>query len=1176
LEQDSWEDGLGVLKGWGTLMHNSSLFPATLFLSVVLGLARCEAVDDGESNRPLLLKGTWNVHVAPFLINHVFAYYHNDGQGSYNPYTGNSGFEFPKGNDSSRGFAVTRALVFGEGILWGGVHRGILKVGGSHYNSGLQAGRILAAGNSSGEPLADRPDLPANRVYRVRRDISPQTPFPAVDAVIRDEELALIARYTATTAQQIYDQYVADWKEWPATDGAPFEDRNGNGVYDWAADIPGRPGADQTLWYVANDLDSARVAKATGSRPVGIEMQRTIWGYRNAGWLDNVIFQGTTLINKSGAPIDSMFIAERADPDLGESGDDFVGCDTTLHLGYAYNAHEYDPVYGYSTPAFGAVLLQGPRVTSPGDTAIMFGQRYAGYGNRRIYAFPLMMKSHSIYGDPLPTSPEQWYLDMNGYAARTGEPFSDPSTGTTTKICFAGDPVTGQGWIDGQPQFSPGDRRFMISTGPFSMADGDTQEVILAHVGAQGEDRLSSVSLLRAYAEETHALYQRMFQSIPPGVSTVVTYPTTAEATVAVTADCHREAYAAVSAVLSSPAGGTVREFSLYDDGSHGDAAAGDGVFANSTVIPRQHFPLSMRVKASSTRGQSFMFNPLEDGIVTAGPVRIVMPVVFSDNLNSDGTVNPWEDVRYGVTVTNETPFTLRGITLRQMGLRGESSIATMDSLPAGGSHVLRYDPSDAGTYLAFRSAYYNPKGVEALPLQVGDNAGNVWRDTVSFSTQSFVFPPQRDTLLHVRGTATGNLELLIVEPSRFRGHSYSVVGVDSINGRGEPGFSLFDRTSGAKLLTNHPLPDSLGHTVPITDGFKVLRGSTVTRSGRMAYFLVQNGNPNWTTTNVTNVLGLEGFYGGIGNATEHWPSGGTGYKRQNSVLFRFAPTDSLGVPLRGTPYDTLASFAYRYLQNADQPPAKPDFVPFIKNRTGNFAYQGYSQSLPFAAYDVESTPPRRLMVGHLENNTMNGTVDGRYWPPFFSDANNGVESGPREWFFVFDVPYSPTPDPSLAVDISSVHVPLMWVGYPSRFLTRGFSPLVQNKYRVDAGQIESPRAPGSEDEWSITLRREEFLPANYALSQNYPNPFNPKTTIRYTLAYPGDVSLSVFNILGQQVRTLVRGVQYAGEYSVSWDGRNDGAMLVASGVYIYRLDARPMNGTGGSTMLAKRMILLR
>jgi hypothetical protein len=81
-------------------------------------------------------------------------------------------------------------------------------------------------------------------------------------------------------------------------------------------------------------------------------------------------------------------------------------------------------------------------------------------------------------------------------------------------------------------------------------------------------------------------------------------------------------------------------------------------------------------------------------------------------------------------------------------------------------------------------------------------------------------------------------------------------------------------------------------------------------------------------------------------------------------------------------------------------------------------------------------------------------------------------------------------------------------------------------------------------------------IPKTYAVSQNYPNPFNPNTTIRYQLPMHSQVKLSVYNVLGQRVRTLLDNQVEAGYHVVEWDGMNDAGNQIASGVYIYRFEA--------------------
>lgn len=81
-------------------------------------------------------------------------------------------------------------------------------------------------------------------------------------------------------------------------------------------------------------------------------------------------------------------------------------------------------------------------------------------------------------------------------------------------------------------------------------------------------------------------------------------------------------------------------------------------------------------------------------------------------------------------------------------------------------------------------------------------------------------------------------------------------------------------------------------------------------------------------------------------------------------------------------------------------------------------------------------------------------------------------------------------------------------------------------------------------------------LPGKFALHQNYPNPFNPETVIHYDLPGAAAVVIEVFDLLGRKVRTLVDGTQSAGNHKVVWDGRDDRGRRAASGVYVYNMRA--------------------
>ncbi|MCH9032435.1 MAG: carboxypeptidase regulatory-like domain-containing protein, partial [candidate division Zixibacteria bacterium] len=102
-----------------------------------------------------------------------------------------------------------------------------------------------------------------------------------------------------------------------------------------------------------------------------------------------------------------------------------------------------------------------------------------------------------------------------------------------------------------------------------------------------------------------------------------------------------------------------------------------------------------------------------------------------------------------------------------------------------------------------------------------------------------------------------------------------------------------------------------------------------------------------------------------------------------------------------------------------------------------------------------------------------------------------------------------------------------------------------------------------------LTSKELSTLPSDFALAQNYPNPFNPSTRIKFSLPSSGQVTLDIFNILGEKVATLADGFYEAGENEVIWDARSASGAKVASGIYFYRLRA------GGRT-LTKTMALMK
>ncbi|RMF61311.1 MAG: T9SS C-terminal target domain-containing protein, partial [Calditrichaeota bacterium] len=78
--------------------------------------------------------------------------------------------------------------------------------------------------------------------------------------------------------------------------------------------------------------------------------------------------------------------------------------------------------------------------------------------------------------------------------------------------------------------------------------------------------------------------------------------------------------------------------------------------------------------------------------------------------------------------------------------------------------------------------------------------------------------------------------------------------------------------------------------------------------------------------------------------------------------------------------------------------------------------------------------------------------------------------------------------------------------------------------------------------------------PEGLFLAQNYPNPFNPSTRIAYHLPEGNQVTLTIYDLVGKEIKTLVNGFQGAGDYTVQWDGTDNQGQVVGSGIYFYQL----------------------
>lgn len=198
------------------------------------------------------------------------------------------------------------------------------------------------------------------------------------------------------------------------------------------------------------------------------------------------------------------------------------------------------------------------------------------------------------------------------------------------------------------------------------------------------------------------------------------------------------------------------------------------------------------------------------------------------------------------------------------------------------------------------------------------------------------------------------------------------------------------------------------------------------------------------------------------------------------------------------------------------------------------------------------------------------------------SIAHNDVSSEPKREIFqvlLLDPQYyeTATGDGEIICQYQKVNQSeTTTVGIENQMKNVGLQYVYDNQYDETAGRIGNEYAikfTTEEPFVSITVGiNDQFIVASSGdvlLDQNYPNPFSQQTTIHYTLINSSDVSLGIYNVNGELVRTLHNGYQFNGDYSFSWNGQNEAGANLYTGVYFYRLQV-------GDRSVARKMFMLK
>ncbi|MCB9501873.1 MAG: hypothetical protein H6696_08045 [Deferribacteres bacterium] len=607
-------------------------------------------------------------------------------------------------------------VVYQDGFVWGGLvydgQKPGIRVGGNTY-VGTNSSGIIRSDGTPGE---------TTRIWRIRRDFA--TADLQRDAVLfysRPKE-----EITPAHIEAIRNQYKTDWLEWPAALGAPFYDADGDGFYTPQfdsegspllypqADEPGYANGDQIVWLVYNDADSAQALTFAGSPPIGLETQVTLWAYKNQA-LGNVVYKKWKMIYKgtaktsSDAKIDSMYVCTWTDTDLGKWSDDFLGFDLERMMAYTYNSQETDEFYaaiGFAPPALGYDLIAGPAIQTgnPTDVANIDFASIHGWKNLPYYT-AWLKGSGSSDSDPNRGNDYngtlQWYNVMRAFRPRpesAQEPLTDPWTGERIFFQNTGDPVSNSGWLD---QY-PGDRRIFPSTGPFTMARGDSQEVVVAIVIGQGDDRLDSIIKLRQNDDIAQAAFHNnAFKIIPAAL--VETQIFNGTANIKVHAQTDSSSTQSIIGQLVDAQG------NIYFEETSMQPHILEMNELNITQIDEGLF---LNLKTKNTQGQEFLWPKVQSQITTSGPLKISSVEIFDDNLNADGIANPGEFLHFGIALTNSSQFDKTNVTCR---------------IKTGQIHDYRYEEKyqfEAITAHASTSMAYNRDNPESyFVYQISENA---------------------------------------------------------------------------------------------------------------------------------------------------------------------------------------------------------------------------------------------------------------------------------------------------------------------------------------------------------------------------------------------------------------------------------------------------------------------
>ncbi|MBU8934990.1 MAG: hypothetical protein KOO62_13470 [candidate division Zixibacteria bacterium] len=667
----------------------------------------------------------------------------------------------------------------------------------------------------------------------------------------------------------------------------------------------------------------------------------------------------------------------------------------------------------------------------------------------------------------------------------------------------------------GDIDYDPADRRWMQTTGPITFEPGDSTEFVAAIVVGRAIDRLTSISLMKFNDRFAQIAYDADF-------------------------------------VLPSPPASPIVNASFKNEG----------------------VSLSWTDTCETDHGTyPFEGYIIWQGATSTGPWT---QVAAFDLVNS--IVNVFDEVFDPVTAVPEIRLVKNG---GDLGVKHHIFIEQ--------DHVL------GGPLRNITKYHYK---VEAYTVDQSQDWG--FKTLTSATTVSVI--PQRpvadeeysvffgDTLAydHSAGTADGFIVPLVIDHYALTGHAYKV-GIQVIDGTTY--WHLIDTDLNDTVLIDQT-------NISGDDDYVIVDGMLVKTSGPAPGVKpgdmfasddettwgwdIPNGTRRFTWGNADG-FGWEGFRGALG-----WggPGDGNGFGTADpippenlpNVLLKLAPVAADGT---FDPSHENVSYAYRYLRGPG-PPAQPEFEPYIVDPDppgGSYGFQDFEKSMPLSAWNMDIDPPQRLAVGYLENNAVNGLVDGQYWPGMHTEYDNVAGDGPREWLWIYLDEYQETPKAEYQLNAIDDPMPVMYWATWNRHGTSGTVFEDGDEFAIYPNRVLTAADEFTFDTDIITASTAEDVLDNITVS---PNPFY--------LYGPYDPAIGNYQIMFQNLPTecIITIYNLAGEFvyeidkddpttsTASWGANTANGLPVASGIYLWVVDAPDIGQKVGKIAVFTEVELLQ